>query len=56
MATIERIQTRVHSYACSCSRPEETLPGKSTPFSTTIHHESTDVGVGFYASRWPEPR
>lgn len=56
MATIEWIQTLTHSYVCSHSRPEATLPGKSTVFSTIIHHQSTKAGVGFYASRRPEPR
>ena len=37
MATIEGIQTLVHSYARSYSRPEATLPGKSAAFSTIIH-------------------
>jgi hypothetical protein len=55
MATIERIRTLAHLYTRSHSRPEATLPGKSVAFSTIIHHQSTKAGVGFYASRRPEP-
>ena len=55
MATVERIWTLTHSYTRSHSRPEATLPGKSAAFSTIIDHQSTKSGVGFYASRRPEP-
>ena len=53
VATIERNQTPIHTYGRSCHHPKVTLPGQSKAFSTTIHHQSTKVGVGFYATRRP---
>lgn len=55
MPTIKRIWNPILSYTRSFSHPEAPLPGKSTAFSITVHHQSTKAGVGFYASRRPEP-
>jgi hypothetical protein len=55
MATVERVgPSHIHTRVATLA-PKATLPGERAASITIIHHQSTKAGVGFYASRQPEP-
>jgi hypothetical protein len=55
MATVERVGPSHIDTLVATLSPRATLPGECATSTTIIHHQSTKAGVGFYASRRPEP-